>query len=176
MRIVFFLFCFVPGVISAQQGYDWQAFSYGTPALTLSVPGQVEQQNTNLPPDAKAFVSEYDAYYYKNSGTGVVVTMMHAFYKDDVISDKMGAVEGTNNQWEATGSRVVILSTTENAIDGRSAVQQRGLLMNGGREYDYMDVVAVEGSRIWQVIVMIPSDDEAQEPVLQKIIDSISFD
>lgn len=175
MRIILLLLCSGPFWVSAQQEFQWNKFSFGKPALTLSIPGAVEQQNTNLPADAKAFVEAYDAYYHKNGETGLVVTMMHAFYKNDVQADKLGAVEGTNNQWEATGSRVVILSTTENKISSKSAVQQRGMLMNGGREYDYMDVVMVDGARIWQVIVMIPSDDKSLQPVLQKIVDSIKF-
>ena len=175
MRLVLLLICSGPFWVTAQQNVQWESFSFGKPELSLLIPGDVNPQNTNLPADAKAFVEAYDAYYHKNGETGLVVTMMHAFYKDDVQADKLGAVEGTNNQWEATGSRVVILSTTENKIASKSSVQQRGLLMNGGREYDYMDVVIVDGARIWQVIVMIPSDDKSQQSVLRKIIDSIKF-
>ncbi len=175
MRILFFLFCLVPSWLSAQSDVQWKKFNFGQPELSVLIPGETAAQNTNLPADAKAFVEAYEAFYHKNTETGVVVTMMYAHYKDDVLSDKHGAVEGTNNQWEATGSRVVILNTSENKISSKSAVQQRGLLLNSGREYDYMDVVIVEGSKIWQLIVMIPSDDQSLQPVMRKIIDSINF-
>lgn len=175
MRLLFLLFFLVPSLMSAQQNFSWKSFSFGQPALSLQIPGEVQQQNTNLPPDAKVLVRAYDAYFYRNAETGLVVTMMHAQYLEDVEADKLGAVEGTNNQWEGTGSRVVVLSTTENKISGKSAVQQTGHLMNAGREYDFMDVVIVDGAYIWQVIVMIPSDDESMQPTLRKIIDSISI-
>ncbi len=175
MRIIFFLICTAPSWLFAQQDLPWKSFTFGEPGLSLLIPGEVSAQNNTLPPDAKAFVETYEAFYHRNSANGVVITMMHAHYNDDTEANKLGATEGTNNQWEATGSRVVILSTTENPIDSKSAVQQRGLLMNGGREYDFMDVVVVDESLIWQVIVMIPSDDKSLQPVLRKIVDSISF-
>ena len=175
MRIVLLLFCFMPYLAIAQQTFPWENFSFGDPALSLQIPGEVKSQNTNLPPDAKVLVRAYDAYYHRNTETGLVITMMHAQYLEDVEADKLGAVEGTNNQWEATGSRVVVLSTTENKMSGKSAVQQTGHLMNAGREYDFMDVVIVDGAYIWQVIVMIPSDDKSLQPTLRKIIDSISI-
>lgn len=175
MRIFILFICLSPLWLNAQEDFQWTNFSFGKPEVSLLIPGDVDEQNMNLPPDAKAFVDAYEAYYHRNTKNGVVVTMMHAYYKDDVQSDKHGALEGTNNQWEATGSRVVILSTTENKISSKSAVQQRGMLMNGGREYDFMDVVIAEGAKIWQVIVMIPSDDKSLQPVLRKIIDSIKF-
>jgi hypothetical protein len=175
MRLLVLILCLSPLCIQAQDAFQWTNFTFGQPALSVSIPGKVDEQNMNLPPDAKAFVETYEAYYHRNVDNGLVVTMMHAFYKDDVQADKHGALEGTNNQWEATGSRVVIMSTTENKMSSKSAVQQMGVLMNAGREYDFMDVVIVEGAKIWQVIVMIPSDDKSLQPVLRKIVDSISL-
>jgi len=175
MRVLILLLYLFPGLLSAQENFQWQDFSFGNPALSLQLPGIPAPQNTNLPSDVKAFVKEYDAYYHKNEKVGIVITMMHALYANDVQADKMGAIEGTNSQWEATGSRVVISSTTENPISAKSAAQQRGILMNAGREYDYMDIVVVEESKIWKVVVMIPSDDKSLQPVLRKIVDSITF-
>ncbi len=175
MRGLFFILCSFPFLLTAQENLPWQPFSFGTPVLSMQIPGLPARQNTNLTPDVKAFVKAYDAYYHQNADKGIVITMMHAFYENDVQADKMGAVEGTNNQWEATGSRVVISSTTENTISSRSAVQQSGILFSAGREYDFMDVVIVEGARIWQIIVMVASDDESLQPVLRKVINSVEF-
>jgi hypothetical protein len=117
----------------------------------------------------------YDAAYLKDDAKGIVVTMMHLTYSDDVAADGNGAIEGTNGQWESTGTKVAILSTTEAKISGKKAIQQRGKLIQGGQENEYMDVVIVEGSKLWQVVVMVKANDASLKTIMQKITDSLSF-
>ena len=73
------------------------------------------------------------------------------------------------------GTKVAILSTTDTKISGHKAVTQRGKLIIGGQESDYMDVVIVDGARLWQVIVMTRANDASLKSVMQKITDSIAF-
>lgn len=175
MRVLLYLFVFLPGWITAQDNASWRPFVFGKPSLTVQLPGIPSLQKTNLPPDVKAFITDYEAFYLRDEPDGLVVTMMYAFYANDVVADAKGAVEGTNSQWQGTGSKVVVSSTTENKISNKSSVQQRGKLVQGGKEYDYMDIVVVEGSKLWQVIVMVESKQESLQQTLRKIIDSISF-
>ena len=88
-----------------------------------------------------SYITKYDASYLKDEANGIVITMMYAWYANDVISDGMGAVDGTNRQWESTGARVAILNTDETKIAGKAAIKQRGKIIMGGEEHEYMDVV-----------------------------------
>lgn len=142
--------------------------------MKVLLPGEPTPQNPNLPKSVLDYIKKYEASFYED-GHGLVVTIMHVVYAVDVVSDLSGALEGTNGQWQTTGSKVAILSTTHNRISGKSSIQQRGKLINGGDENDYMDIVIGEGPKLWQVIVMVPSKDTERLTTLQKIVDSITF-
>ena len=152
----------------------WQNFSIGNPPMKVLVPGEPTPQNVTLPKTVQDFVKTYQASYYED-GHGLVITIMHVVYSVDVVADLSGALEGTNGQWKATGSKVAILSTSHNRITGKSSIQERGKLINGGEENDYMDIVIGDGPKLWQVIVMVPSKDAERLKTLQKIVDSITF-
>jgi hypothetical protein len=176
MKVLNFLFLFLPLMAVGQNNsIAWQNFSFGAPALKVTLPGKPEAQSSNLPQSVKNYIKRYDAFYVRDDARGIVVTMMHLTYTDDVVADPNGAIEGTNGQWESTGTRVAILNTTEAKVSGKKSLQQRGKLIMGGQEHDYMDVVVVDGSRLWQVVVMTKTGDASLKTVMQKITDSISF-
>ncbi len=175
MRNLLFALCLLPLASYGQKSaIGWQTFSIGAPALQILLPGEPLPQNANLPEAVQSYIKKYEAFYYQD-GKGLVVTLMHVVYSVDVMSDVKGAIDGTNGQWERTGSKVAVLSTTNNKINGKNAIQQRGKLINGGQENDYMDIVIGEGAKLWQVIVMVPSKDTVLQTTMQKIIDSISI-
>jgi hypothetical protein len=176
MKVIHFLFLFLPAMAFGQtDNLSWQYFSFGSPALKVTLPGKPQSQSSNLPQSVKNYIKRYDAFYTRDDARGIVVTMMHLTYTDDVVADPNGAIEGTNGQWESTGTRVAILNTTETKVSGKKSLQQRGKLIMGGQEHDYMDVVVVDGSRLWQVVVMVKTGDASLKSVMQKITDSISF-
>lgn len=175
MKIFLFFLCLLPGIMVGQsKSVTWQDFSFGSPALHVKMPGLLTKQQTKLPPKAQEQVSSYEAYYLKDDPNGIVITVMYALYAS-VVADATGAIDGTVGQWEATGTKVAILSTNETKISGHKAVAQRGKLIIGGQESDYMDVVIVNGARLWQVIVMTKANDASLKSVMQKITDSITF-
>ncbi|HSF89915.1 MAG TPA: hypothetical protein VLA46_10890 [Saprospiraceae bacterium] len=175
MKIFLFFILLVPGIMVGQsKSFAWQDFSFGSPALHAKMPGQLIKQQTKLPPKAQEQVSGYEAHYLKDDHNGVVITVMYALYAS-VVADAKGAIDGTVGQWEATGTKVAILSTTDTKISGQKAIAQRGKLIIGGQEHDYMDVVIVNGARLWQVIVMTRASDASLKAVMQKITDSITF-
>ncbi len=175
MKIFLCFLCLVPGIIVGQsKSVTWQDFSFGSPALHVKMPGILTKQQTKLPPQAQEHVSNYEAYYLKDDPNGIVITVMHALYSK-VVADATGAIEGTVGQWEATGTKVAILSTTDTKISGHKAVAQRGKLIIGGQEHDYMDVVVVNGARLWQIIIMTKANDASLKSVMQRITDSITF-
>lgn len=175
MKVFLFFLCLVPGFIVGQsKAITWQDFSFGSPALKVKMPGVLTKQQTKLPPKAQEHVSNYEAYYLKDDANGIVITVMHILYAKE-LADATGAIEGTNGQWESNGTRVAILSTNDIKISGQKAVSQRGKLIIGGQEHDYMDVVVVNGAKLWQVIVMTNAKDTSLKAVMQKITDSMTF-
>lgn len=175
MKIFLFFLCLVPGILVAQsKSFAWQDFSFGSPDLHVKMPGMLTKQQAKLPPMAQQQVSLYEAYYLKDDPNGIVITVMHVLYAS-VVADATGAIEGTVGQWESTGTKVAILNTTDTKISGQKAIMQRGKLIIGGQEHDYMDVVVVNGARLWQVIVMTKANDALLKSVTQKITDSITF-
>jgi hypothetical protein len=121
------------------------------------------------------YIKKYISAYLRDQSNDYVITMMHVEYNNDVPADAKGAIEGTNGQWETTGSKVAVLSTTSNKISGKYSMQQRGKLIMGGQEHDYTDIVITEGSKLWQVIVMVRANDTSLKTVMQKVVDSIDF-
>jgi hypothetical protein len=176
MRILFVLLCFVPALLIGQvSNLVWQNYALGSPALKVKLPGQPSPQEAKLPQQAMSYIKKYDASYLKDDANGIVVTMMYAWYANNVVADGLGAIDGTNNQWENTGTKVAIINTENVKISGKSAVKQMGKLIIGGQEHDYMDIVVVEGSMLWQIIVMVRANDTSLKAVMQKITDSITF-
>ncbi len=176
MRFLVVIICFVPAMLFGQiSNLVWQNYALGTPTVKVKLPGQPLPQEAKLPPQAASYIKEYDASYLKDDANGIVITMMYAWYANDVIADSHGALDGTNRQWESTGTRVAILNTDETKISGKSAVKQRGKLIIGGQEHEFMDIVIVEGSMLWQIIVMVRANDTSLKTVMQKITDSITF-
>jgi hypothetical protein len=140
MRILIFLCCLAPVFLSAQGSTTgWLDYSIGSPLLRMKLPGRPQAQEVNLPPGVLQRISKYEASYLKDDPKGVTMSIMHVVYAQDVAADKNGALEGTVGQWEATGSKVAILSTNQTEISGRSAVRQNGKLIMGGQEFDYTD-------------------------------------
>ncbi len=175
MKIFLFFLCLVPGILIGQpKSIVWHDFSFGSPVLHVKMPGMLTKQQTKLPPQAQQQVSNYEAYYLKDDPNGIVITVMHILYAS-VVADAKGAIEGTVGQWESTGTKVAILNTTETKISGQKAIMQRGKLIIGGQEHDYMDVVVVNGARLWQVIIMTKANDASLKSVIQKLTDSIAF-
>jgi hypothetical protein len=176
MRVLLFVFCFVPALVFGQGATSaWQGYTIGTPPLALRLPGTPSPQEVDLPPHVINHIKKYIWAYLRDESNDYVITMMHVEYSNDVPADAKGAIEGTNGQWETTGSKVAVLSTTNNKISGKNAMQQRGKLIMGGQEHDYTDIVITEGSKLWQVIVMVRANDAALKTVMQKVVDSISF-
>lgn len=176
MRILFFLAFFAPVLIHGQgDATTWHAYSFGTPALRLSLPGKPAAQSATLPPAAMAFIQTYEASYINNPGKGYIVTMMHLTYTSDVTADGYGAIEGTNGQWEKVGNKVAILHTSETKVSGKKAILQRGKLIKGGEEHEYVDVVVLEHNKLWQVIVMVKAGNASLKTMMQKITDSMAF-
>jgi hypothetical protein len=113
--------------------------------------------------------------YLKNVPEGHVTTMMYAEYAPDIVSDAKGALDGTNKQWESTGSKVTIIATQDIKVSGRAAIKQQGKLINGNEEHDFTDIVVVQGNKLWQVIIMTKASDPALQAISQKIASSLAF-
>ncbi len=176
IKITAFIFCFLP-ILAFGQGTTpgWQEFSLGKPPLSLRLPGIPSTQKAALPAKAMSYISHYEGYYLQDDPGGLVVTIMHVVYANNVIADPKGAAEGTNGQWEATGSKVAVTNTTENKVSGRIALQERGKLLMQGQEHDFMDIIVVEGSKLWQVIIMVPSKNATLKSTMEKIASSVTF-
>lgn len=175
MRFMIFLALLIPVSLCGQTAHTWQDFSIGVPALNVKLPGKPVAQSNSLPQQVAGRIAKYEASYLKDDPAGLVVTIMHVVYADGVPADGNGAIEGTNGQWERSGMKVAIISTTDTRISGKTAIKQRGKLIIGGQEHDYMDTVVIEGSMLWQVIVMVKANDPDLKQVLQKITDSLTF-
>jgi hypothetical protein len=176
IKIAVFIVCFLP-MLAMSQGTTpgWQEFSLGKPPLSLRLPGMPTAQKAALPPQAMSYISQYEGYYLQDDPGGLVVTIMHVIYANNVIADPKGAAEGTNGQWEATGSKVAVLNTSDTKVSGRIALQERGKLVMQGQEHDFMDIIVVEGSKLWQIIIMVPAKNATLKSTMEKIASSVTF-
>jgi hypothetical protein len=155
--------------------FEWQEFSIGSPALTLETPGVPYPQEVPLPNDVLSFIRRYDAYIIENEAKGIAVIISHVAYADEIKADLKGALEGTIAEWELNGSKVDILSTSEQMFSGKTGIRQSGLLYLETGLFNYTNTVIVEGSMLWQILVVIQTEDMTLQLVLQKILDSITF-
>lgn len=175
MRKWFILLTFLP-LVAQSQGLDpWMDFSIGSPALHINLPAQPSPQKPAIPPSIRAYFKKYEGFYLKDKPSGLVVTMMAIDYNPDIPADGRGAINGTNGQWEQTGMRVAILSTVDKKVTGKKAVYQRGTLIHGEKEHEFMDIVITEGNKLWQVIIMADKAKPALKDYLQRITDSVKF-
>jgi hypothetical protein len=44
-----------------------------------------------------------------------------------------------------------------------------------GQEHDFIDIIVVEGSKLWQVIIMVPAKNATLKSTLEKIAGSVTF-
>lgn len=175
MRFLLIMFSFLPVLSKAQVNGTWIDFSLGSPALHIKLPGQPSLQKPNIPASVRAYFKQYDGYYLKDKPSGLVITLMAIRYNDDITADGRGALNGTNGQWEQTGMRVAILSTVDKKVSGKKAVYQRGSLIQGEKEHEFMDIVITEGSKMWQIIIMADKAKPDLRDYLQRITDSVTF-
>lgn len=158
-----------------QPTFSWQPFSFGSPSLSLSLPGTPLPQQATLPQSVLSRISRYDAYYIKDPTQGIVVTLMHVTYTNDIVADIKGAADGTLSQWEYTGSRVDVLHTFHDEVEGRSRLLQSGLYFVDGQENEFTNIVIGEDEKLWQVIVIIRAGDKYLQQAVEKLINSITF-
>lgn len=175
MRFFMILISLLPTLAQAQVDATWVDFSIGSPALQIKLPGQPALQKPNIPSSVRAYFKQYDGYYLKDKPSGLVITLTAIRYNDDITADGRGALNGTNEQWEKTGMRVAILSTVDKKVTGKKAVYQRGTLIHGEKEHEFMDIVITEGNRMWQIIIMADKAKPALKDYLQRITDSVKF-
>ncbi len=176
MRVLVFFVCLIPALAFGQGATTgWQGYTFGTPALSVRLPGAPLPQEVNLPPHVIPHIKTYISAYLRQESNDYVITLMHVEYSNDVPADAKGALDGTNGQWETTGSKVAVLTTTSNKVSGKYSMQQRGKLIMGGQEHDFTDIVITEGSKLWQVIVMARANNAEMKTLMQKVVDSITF-
>jgi hypothetical protein len=175
MRFFIILCILTPTLAFAQLDETWIDFSIGSPALKLKLPGQPSPQNPSIPPSVRAYFKQYDAYYLKDKPRGLVITLMAIRYNDDITADGRGAINGTNGQWEQTGMQVAILSTVDKKVSGKNAVYQRGNLIQGEKQHEFMDIVITEGNKMWQIIIMADKKKPELRDDLQQIAESLTF-
>lgn len=167
---VFLLPAFLTGQVS-QEG--WVTISVGQPAMQILLPANPTPQKQGLPPAVKTYIKKHEGFYLKDKPKGVVVTISATEYRDDIKADGRGVINGTNGQWQETGTKVAVLSTFDKKVSGKNGVQQRGVLLQNGDETEFIDLVITEGNRMWQVIVMADATQPALRPYLQQIVDSV---
>lgn len=171
-----FVLIFAWQLLPAQPSlFTWTEFSLGVPAMRMSLPGVPQAQKANLPNEILRMIKRYDAYYIDNEAAGITITLTHVAYTDEVVANQKGAMDGTNAQWRATGAGVEVHTTVDRVINGKSALEQQGSYRVGAKEYEYYDLVATEGSNMWQVIVIIRTGDVVLRQTLNSIKDSIRF-
>ncbi len=176
MRILFFSFLLLATPIVAQDTtFPWQDFSFGTPALSLRMPGKPVAQASKLPDQLLQRIKRYEAHYINDRVNGMVVTIMHATYTDDVIADREGVINGTMEQWHRTGAVATVHSTKEITVSGKSALEQQGDYRHEGKDYAFYDLVIADGPSMWQVIVIIRVGDVGLRQALNDMRDSIQF-
>jgi hypothetical protein len=176
MRILLFIACLFPLALKGQDATTtWQDFTIGTPTLKMSLPGKPVPQKPNLPQSVQTYIKNYTSFYLKDVPKGLVLTIMYVEYAVDVLADPEGALGGTNGQWEKTGSIVSITTTEESKVSGRRALKQKGKLIMGNETHDFSDIVIVHGDKLWQVIIMVKSNDDDLKAMSQKIVSSLTF-
>lgn len=177
MRILFILcLCALSQSGMAQpSAFAWTDFSFGAPACRLKMPGVPEPQKANLPAEVLKRIKRYDAFYIDNEFNGIIVTLTHVAYTDDVIANQKGAIDGTNAQWRATGATIDVHTTEAKVISGKSGTEQQGSYKMNGKDYEFYDLVVTEGPRMWQIIVIIRSGDVMLRQTLNHLKNSIQF-
>lgn len=176
MKYLIFLLFFFSGEITGQvAGFSWQDFSLGTPALTFKVPFHPLPQNAALPQSVTEYIRQYDGYYIKEPDRGIVMTIMFVTYKDEITADVNGAVQGTIAQWRANNAQVEIQAASLDPISGKNAVRQMGRFVQDGKENRFANVVVGEGSKLWQVIIIVKAEDPNLQKAVDLILSSLAF-
>jgi hypothetical protein len=176
MKYLVFLLLFLGGELSGQvAGFSWQDFSLGTPALTFKVPFYPLPQEVSLPQSVADYIRQYDAFYIKEPERGIVVTIMHVIYNDDITADVNGAVQGTIAQWRANNAQVEIQAASLDPISGKNAVRQMGRFVQDGKENRFANVVVGEGSKLWQLIIIVKAGDPNLQKAMDTMLSSLAF-
>ena len=176
MKFILILLCCFSGLLSAQQTpLTWKEFVLGSPAMSLDLPGIVAPQDAALPQNIAAYIKKYEAYYLKDDAKGMVITLMHITYAGEIIADLVGAANGTLTQWENTGAKVDVQTFTKQVFADRNSVIQKGLFFIDGKQSIFTNLVIGEGASMWQIVMIVPANDDAMKKAMERMYASIQF-
>jgi hypothetical protein len=162
-------------IFGQHRPFAWQDFSMGSPALSYKMPGKPLPQGTKLPASVATYIKTYDGYYYEDRTRGIVMNMMFVQYTDTITADIANAAEGTFGQWRATGSIVDIQHKALLQISGRQSLVHAGFFQSGGQYNEFNSIVIGDGSKLWQVVVIIRAKDDDLKRTMKTIMDSMKF-
>lgn len=156
---------------------DWIRSTYGFPPIQLETPEVLVRQEVKLPPEAKATISDIQAFGYRSSiGLFTVATTSITLSQQDVEPDFEKTIEQILSNFEAQGAKNII--TKQEAFSTVSGV--KGLKVYGSGKFavpeskelidgDYA-VLLFGGNGFQQYVIITWLEDDAYA---QEIVDRI---
>ena len=156
---------------------DWIQSTYGFPPIQLETPEVLVRQEVKLPPEAKASVSDIQAFGYRSSiGLFTVATTSITLSQQDVEPDFEKTIEQILSNFEAQGAKNIITKQEEFSTvsgvkglkvygSGKFAVPESKELIDG----DYA-VLLFGGNGFQQYVILTWLEDDAYA---QEIVDRI---
>ncbi len=174
-KILFFLLA-LPMVGSGQsQVSTWQDFSFGTPVMTVHLPGAPQPKETLIEPSLLQVIQSYLAYGYENIPAGISVMLYHISYAEGIRPDLDIVGDQAIRELEASGALQVKYKTSTIHIGGKQGIRQSGTLEDNGNHMQFTSTIVSEDNKVWKVIIYMKSGDPKGNEIMKTILDSISF-